>query len=95
MTRPTAMAPEASTSPVGQWQPIETAPTKHLSRFLAYAAPRSDDEQVIYEVRRYDDRWGNQIRLNDGYGSTSERDILGRLTHWMPFPPTPEVSHVG
>jgi hypothetical protein len=75
--------------PATGWQAIETAPKEHLARFLAYAEPRSDSEQVIYEVTRYDDKWGNQIRLNDGYGTVQERDILSRLSHWMPLPSAP------
>lgn len=77
------------------WRDIESAPREHLARFLAYAEPRSDTEQVVFEVTRYDDKWGNHIRLNEGYGSSTEWDILKRLTHWMPLPPAPARKALG
>lgn len=88
--RPDARGAQAD-KPMGEmaWQPIATAPKGHLARFLAYARPRSDSEQTIYEVTSYDDKWGSGLRLNDGYGSIGERDILNRITHWMPLPPPP------
>lgn len=77
---------------MSEWRDISSAPRKHLSRFLVYAKPRSDDEQVVYEVRFYDDKWGCGIRLNDGYGTLGERDILARVTHWRPSPKPPKFS---
>lgn len=75
-----------------KWQPISTAPRGHLARFIAYATPRSDNDQVIYEVTMYDDQWGKGIRLNDGYASVGEPDVLKRITHWMPLPQPPEAG---
>ncbi len=74
------------------WQPIETAPREHLARFLAYAEPRSDAEPTVFEVKRFSDQWGDEIRLAFGYATVSEKDILDRLSHWMPLPPAPEQS---
>lgn len=77
---------------MADWQDIARAPVEHMARFLAYAKPRSGYEPTVYEVWRFNDRHGCELRLGDGYGSPNERDVLNRLTHWLPLPTPPETN---
>lgn len=104
VTRPTAMAPDASTSPVGQWQPIETAP-KNGTQFLAlvsngwYALVRAP---ALGIKEGWPFLWWQTsshqsfpvVETHPADTDWSEHHTL-LLTHWMPLPPAPEVSNVG
>jgi hypothetical protein len=68
------------------WRPIETAPKEHKARFLVFAEPRSGDEPTVFEACRYNDVHGNEVRIPSHYAGNKERDILNRLTGWMPLP---------
>lgn len=71
---------------MSEWQPIETAPTEHGTRFLVWANQR---HATVYEAQRFNDRQGNEVRLCYGYGSHNEHTILSNVTHWMPLPAPP------
>lgn len=62
---------------MGQWQPIETAPSEHL---LFHGSTRHDTRTVFTG-------W----KAQNGRFYADNGDSV-RPTHWMPLPDPPEVS---
>jgi len=108
MTRPTAMAPDASTCPVGQWQPIETAPKDGTALQLWHdgmwvpQARWGTPEHSCGEYGSYCDSCPSRegwVDTTFNYYLVGDEENPGlhseEPTHWMPEPSAPEVSHVG
>jgi len=63
-------------APVGEWQPIESAPK--AVRVLAFV-----DDAVV--VARWSARWEHYVNLL----AKSDESPICKPTHWMPLPPAP------
>lgn len=80
------MAPDASTSTVGQWQPIETAPD--LDRVWVAGWQKPSRGCAGYW-------WYHEDVTSDGAAIEHPEATLWCEIVIPAFPPAPEVSHVG